>query len=182
MKHTIASIVSLSLLPLILLSSGVQSKVVVVPLAGDDVAMAQQYKQYQEFIPSTNATTIRACTSAAFRTPDQATQVHAVFSGSTRVEALEDYWILHLDYRRNGSNWLFSQPYTFTGGAANTWQSQTRAHVYDLDPNTTYQFQVRFSSLPSNDTHHYCELLLTFSYKLPEGKKIVTELLPLTPL
>ncbi|MEO0368824.1 MAG: hypothetical protein AAF197_08570 [Pseudomonadota bacterium] len=161
-----------------------QNNVIVVPMAGDDVAMAQQHFVYKEAFNDDSGTdgtgSFFGCESDVFNTPDQATQAALVASGSAIFRTASEFWGLTLQYNKDGSGWtrITSGIRAWEGARTDGWTNISTLDVLDLDTNSSYQFRIEFTDSASGAAfddfaNEYCELMITASYKLPEGKQIL---------
>lgn len=151
------------------------AQVVVVPLAGDDVAMAQQHFVYKERVDDNFSTQMLACESNVFDTPNQATQVAIVGNATAFLNSAPFFWA-KIQFKEGLNDWVAISPgQTSYAGGIDDWSNITTMDTMVLNPNSQYQFRLQISRLNGgNGSSHYCEQLLTFSYALPEGKSIVT--------
>ncbi len=69
-----------------------QNNVVVIPMAGDDVAMAQQNFRYVGRVNNGTVNEAFMCESQIFTTPNQETQVLLIANANARFTADSSYW------------------------------------------------------------------------------------------
>lgn len=153
-----------------------QNKVVVIPMAGDDVAMAQQHFRYHNST-SANGDVVFSCTSDVFNTPNQETQVLLIANASARFTADSSYWWIQIEVSKDlGPFSDVSASTAFTEASNSGWTHMSTTDILDLEPNSSYQFRVQLDGSQSTGSFtatQYCELVVSASYKLPAGKSIL---------
>lgn len=155
-----------------------QSKVVVIPMAGDDVAMAQQNFRYDESQNTSSGTVAHMCESDVFSTPNQETQVLLIANANARFASASAFWNLKIEVSKNSGSFAnISDFRSYTGATSDAWSQISTTDVLDLDPNSSYQFRLRLNpevgATFSGDYSEYCELVISATYKLPAGKNIL---------
>lgn len=161
-----------------------QNKVVIIPLSGNDVAMAEQHFHYDESADAQGGDAIM-CESEEFATPAQATQViiNAQMNGNLTSDGTlngssRPYWELTVEFNKDGAGYLLMAPGFRAWAAVHShgWSQITTMKRMDLSPNSTYQFRLRGKGQTGDflqGSNQYCEMLITASYKLPEGEAIL---------
>ena len=177
------SVTILSLLTLLLYStcSFAQNKVVVVPLQGNDTALAQQHFKYTERVENIVTASVPMCETNEFATPDQSTQVVINGSVSALKTSTSGYIWGEVEYLKDDGSWT-NISNNFSGLASGTnWTTSTVFETLDLEPDSNYTFRLmlqKSSTAFVSSVSYYCQNLLTFSYQLPEGESIVEIVLP----
>ncbi len=145
--------------------SAQNNKVVVVPLAGDDAP-----RQLVTIGEGTNIAS-DGCYSEFYRTGSSAVQLNATALAAISLTELESDWFAAPQYSVNlvGSWQLMNPPsqYVVSGGAAGTWSQSVNKRDMVLEPNTTYQFRVKYNAAPEH-TESMCNLTLDFSLVTPD--------------
>lgn len=154
-----------------------QTKVVVIPMSGDDVAMAQQNFRYNQAKNTTSGTEAFMCESDVYNTPNQVTQAMLVANANAHFARASAFWDLKIQVSKNSGSYLNISPFTSYTGAKSDARSQiSTTDILDLDPNSTYQFRLRLKASAgatfSPSFLEYCELLVSATYKLPAEKNI----------
>ncbi len=156
-----------------------QNNVVVIPMAGDDVAMAQQNFRYTDRVNNGAANEAFMCQSDIFATPNQETQVLLIANANARFTADSSYWFIDIEVSEDaGSFFRIGSSEAFNEARSGSWSQISTTDILDLDPNSTYQFRVRLDASESDGTfsgsdQEYCELVVSATYKLPSGKNIL---------
>lgn len=159
-------------------SVAAQNNVVVIPMAGDDVALAQQHFRYNELKNSSDSFSSSMCESDVFNTPAQATQVAIVGNANARFPIDSPFWSLKIEFNKNSTAWLSISAFSaFAEAKADGWSQISTTDILDLDPSSSYQFRLRLfadgAGAFSSSYAEYCELMITASYKLPAGRNIL---------
>ena len=161
-----------------------QNQVVVIPMAGDDVAMAQQHFRYSESNNSIDTFASPMCESDVFNTPEQATQVAMVGNANARFSTGGAFWSLKIEFNKDSAGWINISPFTaYTEARTDSWSQLSTTDILDLDPNSSYQFRLLLiadGSTAFSTFSEYCELMITASYKLPADREIL-EIAPPVP-
>ena len=162
-------------------SAAAQNNVVVIPLEGDDVAMAQQHFRYTQS-SNIGGNIVNMCYSNVFDTPDQQTEVLLIANATARFTADSDYWWIMLEVSKNGGSFVdLANSTAFNKAHEDAFSQISTTGLLDLDPNSSYQFRIQLDASQSTGDfklHKYCELVVTASYKLPPEKNILEARVP----